>query len=220
MGVCTGASHGRNDIYNYYGPRKNNSTYYNNSTVINNTNIDNSRNTTYVSGPRREEVEQIRGTQIKTAEIRESTSPVQKISKDESQITIYRPRVERSEDRTVRPSQVSDRKDVPSISERRTVSEQKKNTRLNTDVNKRNTEPREQVSPVQQQRLSNKVNQNTEPRKQNAPATERMRSPQRQNEAPKQNQERRQNNSNNVRPSTNQQQPVRKQSQETKRAPR
>ena len=100
---------GRNDIHNYYRPRNNNETYMRNSTTINNTYADNSRHATYLSGPKREDVQKITGRQINPVTIRENPTPGQKLNNN--QLNIYRPSISKTNG-DVRPSKVAERKDV------------------------------------------------------------------------------------------------------------
>jgi hypothetical protein len=106
----------RTDIHNYYyGPRKDNSTYINNSTLINNTYVDKSRNSTYVTGPRKEDVQKITGEPIRQVAIRENQKPGEAL--DNNELRVYRPSVIKREN--VRPSRIAERKDIKPISERK-----------------------------------------------------------------------------------------------------
>ena len=136
---------GRNDIHNYYRPRNNNQTYINNSTVINNTYVDNNRHTTYISGPRREDVQRITGNQIKPVSIRENSTPGQRLNNTE--LNIYRPQISKA-NTNVRPAKIADKKDVKPIGERQQSPQQQRTQPVQ--------QPRQQVpqqqrtQPVQQ----------------------------------------------------------------------
>jgi hypothetical protein len=115
---------GRDDINNYYGPRNNNQQFINNSTVINNTYVDNSTNTTYVYGPRKDDVQNATGEKVRLIEIKENVKPGQSLEND--QLRIYRPEILKSTNSTSRPQNIAEKKDVSPISERKN-SDQKNN---------------------------------------------------------------------------------------------
>src|SRR6185436_19910106 len=73
----------RSDIDCRYVDRSTNVTIINNSTVINNTYVDNSRHTTYVAGPKRDEVQRVTGTTIKPVAIQENDKPGQTLNNDQ-----------------------------------------------------------------------------------------------------------------------------------------
>ena len=131
---------GRNDIHNYYRPRNNNQTYINNSTVINNTYVDNNRHTTYISGPRREDVQRITGNQIKPVSIRENSTPGQRLNNTE--LNIYRPQISKA-NTNVRPAKIADKKDVKPIGERQQSPQQQRTQPVQ--------QPRQQVPQQQNQ---------------------------------------------------------------------
>ncbi|MEP7169247.1 MAG: DUF6600 domain-containing protein [Bacteroidota bacterium] len=96
----------------YYTPRRENGTIIQNSTVINNTYVDNGHHTTVVSGPRREEVQKITGSEIKPVVIKESSKPAQSLNKNE--LDIYRPVVQKNDAGGVKPAprKVANIKDI------------------------------------------------------------------------------------------------------------
>ena len=112
---------GRTDSYNYYGPRKSNRELVNNSTIISNTYVDRSTNTTFISGPRKDEVQKVTGTPVKSVEVRENSKPGQSI--ENNQLKIYRPAISKTDRETVRPAKISDKKEVKPITERNVIRE-------------------------------------------------------------------------------------------------
>ncbi|MBI3501679.1 MAG: hypothetical protein HY063_07780 [Bacteroidetes bacterium] len=80
---------GAQNISTYYGPRTDNQKIYNNTSVVKNTFEDKPRNTTYVSGPKKEEIEKATGKTITPLVVKESEKPGQKINKNE--LSMYRP---------------------------------------------------------------------------------------------------------------------------------
>ncbi len=108
----------RPDIERHFVDRSTNTTIINNSTVINNTYVDNSRHTTYVAGPKKEEVQKVTGAAIKPVTIRETDRPGQALNND--QLQIYRPRVQAGNNngRKPVPSKLVNLKEVKPVSER------------------------------------------------------------------------------------------------------
>ena len=109
---------GSGDINRHYAPRTNNETMINSSTVINNTYVDNKRNTTYISGPKGEEVEKQTGPPIKPLRIEESSKPGQSLAND--RLNIYRPVVAKASaaESKPAPAKLVDLREVKSIQER------------------------------------------------------------------------------------------------------
>lgn len=93
---------GRRDLNRYYVDRSSNVNIYNNTTVIQNTYVDASRNSTYISGPDRVQVEKVTGRTIKPVAVRDADQPRQQMANNELQI--YRPKVEKSDARNPRPA--------------------------------------------------------------------------------------------------------------------
>lgn len=137
---------GRQDINTYYGPRKDNQQIVNNSTVINNTYVDNRSNSTYVSGPRREEVEKTSGRTFKPIPIKENSKPDQSLKNNE--LILYRPSIVKSEDKNIRPAKIADKKDVKPISERTMQKEENIQPAQEKVPRKEKAEP---VKPAEQQ---------------------------------------------------------------------
>ncbi|NVO18856.1 MAG: hypothetical protein HXX13_04100 [Bacteroidetes bacterium] len=84
----------RSDIHRYNVDRNEHNRIIGSSVVINNTYIDNSRNTTYVAGPARTEVQKVTGRKVTPVPIRENNAPGQKVQN--GKMEIYRPKVERA----------------------------------------------------------------------------------------------------------------------------
>ncbi|MFY9310834.1 MAG: DUF6600 domain-containing protein [Bacteroidia bacterium] len=108
---------GRPDINNYYGPRKSTSDFINTSSVINNTYVDNRSQASYIAGPKQDDVEKATGKSIKTLAIKEHTQPTQEVKNNVLQL--YRPVVSKEASDKAKPAKVSDKKDVPPVSERK-----------------------------------------------------------------------------------------------------
>jgi hypothetical protein len=101
----------RSDINHYYVNRSDYERIGRSSTVINNTYVDNSRNTTYVSGPSRTQVQKVVGRTITPVVIQENNKPGQVISN--GQLRIYRPQVEKNNSgRQTAPTRVTNINDV------------------------------------------------------------------------------------------------------------
>ncbi len=133
---------GRNDINRYYGPRKNNQQYIDNSTVINNTYIDKRTNNTFISGPRKDDVQKATGTTVKIAEVKESSKPGE--SFENNQLKIFRPEISKPAKSDVRPAVIADKKDVKPITER---SIQKGNEEKINNAGNKEPLPMDKVNP-------------------------------------------------------------------------
>ena len=72
------------------------------STVINNTYMDNRRNTTYISGPGRNDVQRSTGKRVNSVTIQENTRPGQDLSN--GKLRIYRPQVRNNNDQGKKPA--------------------------------------------------------------------------------------------------------------------
>ncbi|MBL0175800.1 MAG: hypothetical protein IPP94_11125 [Ignavibacteria bacterium] len=103
---------GRSDMHRYYINRNEHERIGRNSTVINQTYIDNSRHTTYIAGPRREDVQRSSGRTVPRYRVQDNDRPGQELQKD--RLRIYRPLVEKGDERgrKVAPSRVADLKEV------------------------------------------------------------------------------------------------------------
>lgn len=135
----------RPNASSYYVSQSKRDRIIRNSTVINNTYIDNSRNTTYISGPEREEVQQLTGKSIRSVAIRETSRPGQTLNN--YQLQIYRPQVRNTDDqgRKPAPGKITNSEDV------------KRRSSFREGYNKqRNTSP---VNEYRRENLPNNVRQ-------------------------------------------------------------
>ena len=92
-------------IYSYYTPYRNVTRIYNRTTIINNTYVYNDR--TYVSGPRRSEIERATGSRVAVRNISRSSRPG-RASVSSRSVSLYRPEVDRNSRTSARPSRVAD----------------------------------------------------------------------------------------------------------------
>ena len=81
------------NLNNYCLDRSMNSRLYGSSFVIRNTRFDNNRHSTYVFGPRREDVQRYSGRSVNTVHIRDYNKPGQ--SYDRGNLSMYRPQIQR-----------------------------------------------------------------------------------------------------------------------------
>lgn len=100
----------RHDIHRYCINRNEHHRIIRNSTVIHNTYIDNSRNATYVSGPRRDEIQRNIGRNIRTASVHENNSPGQNLRND--QLFVYRPGINKDNNVRSAPSRITDLNEI------------------------------------------------------------------------------------------------------------
>jgi hypothetical protein len=137
---------GRQDMHRYYADTRDNNTIFMNSTVINNTYIDQRRNTTYISGPSRNDVQQVTGRRISNVAIRDYDRPGQLM--DNSQMRIYRPQIQNTGVRLQQPSpsRITSINDVVPASERNTTNQ--RNNSFPTENRRR--EPQQQTTPQRQ----------------------------------------------------------------------
>lgn len=96
-------------IHSYYAPRRNVINVYNRTTIINNTYVHNSR--TYITGPRRNEIQRITRSSIPVHRITNASRPGSGRVTGRS-VEIYRPNVTRSNE--ARPSRVASTNDIRS----------------------------------------------------------------------------------------------------------
>jgi hypothetical protein len=166
---------------------------FRNSTVINKTYIDNSRNTTYIYGPERSEVQKATGRTFTPVTIRENSRPGQTLSK--GQLQIYRPEVSNNKmnERRITPSRVTELKDVKHPSER------------NMNNKPRNENPSQNNQRDQQPTRINQQDRNSNPR----PAQQQ----QQQNARSSQQQDQKNARSAQQQPQQQQQRPVQQQQQ-------
>jgi hypothetical protein len=167
---------GRADIYRYYAHRNDYNTIIINSKVINNTYIDQSRNTTYISGPSRNDVQRVTGRKINSYSIRDNEKPGQVLKN--SQLQIYRPQMRKTNDRGQKPApskisnieEVRQTRDRNSPNQRNRVSPVENNRREQKQPQKqndrRNQEQQQIENKIQQQQNRQKQEQ-TQPQRQN-----------------------------------------------------
>ena len=108
----------RRNIFNYSVNRSAHASIFRNSTSINTTFRDKSRNTTYITGPARSEVQSVTGRSISPVTIRENNKPGK--DQNDGQLRVYRPQVmknDRSENRPA-PGRIEQLNDVKRPSER------------------------------------------------------------------------------------------------------
>jgi hypothetical protein len=162
----------RADIQHYYVDRSEHERIVHNSIVINQTYIDRSRNTTYISGPSRDDVQRVTGNKVRHVSIQENDKPGQDLSND--RLKIYKPEVKRNNvnEQKSAPRKVSDLKEMKRPSERNT---QNKSRELNpADKNRQDRQQKtapqqrenQQVKPAQQQNV-NPSDKNRPDRQQN-----------------------------------------------------
>jgi hypothetical protein len=91
--------------YRYYAPHRTRVRIYNNTTIINNTYVYN--NQTYISGPSRSELQQVTHRNVPVYQVQASNTPG-RASMSRNSLSLYRPEVQESRDRTVgaRPSRI------------------------------------------------------------------------------------------------------------------
>jgi len=82
---------GRSDLTSYNVNRRDNGRLISTSRVITNTYVDQRRNITYVSGPRRDEVQKFTGSRINRMTIMDRERPGEQMNG--SQLQIYRPQI-------------------------------------------------------------------------------------------------------------------------------
>lgn len=155
---------GREDIHRYYIDRREYNTIIINTTVINNTTFDRRRNTTYVAGPRRENVQRVTGRSINSVAIRDTDRPGQKVNN--KQLNIYRPRIERTTVAGQRPapSRVTNREEVKSARERNATNPRNNVTPPENDTRNKQRQPGEQIHRRRQEIQSQPIDrQQTQP---------------------------------------------------------
>lgn len=95
---------GSREMERHYGPRTRNTEMVKKSSLVENKQVDRSRNTTYSSGPRKDEVQRVSGKPVKPVSVRESNKPSQRMGDNE--LSIYRPKITRNHSEKERPANV------------------------------------------------------------------------------------------------------------------
>jgi hypothetical protein len=164
----------RADINYYYVDRNEHDRIVLNSNVIKRSSVDNRRHTTYISGPARNEVQNLIGRSVNQVVLRENNKPGQELKN--GQLHIYRPQVKKNTENEQRlaPSRVTNLKDVKQPSERNS-SNQQRNANP-TDNNRRE----KQQNAVIPQNNDNRKSQPEQPRNAN-PADNNRRDQQQNN---------------------------------------
>lgn len=210
---------GRPDINRYYIDRNEYNTIIINSTVINNTYVDRRRNTTYIAGPTRDNVQKTSGRKINNITIRDNDKPGQALNNN--QLKIYRPQIERINDRNQRPapSKITNLKDVKPARERNATNQ--RNVATPVENNRRE----QQQAQPQQQKQQQVKQQKQQPQQQPSQQQKRQRQEQpqqqqqqQQPQQPQQQKRQRQEQSQQQQPQQQQQQQQVKQQQQRQNA--
>lgn len=143
----------KNDINRVYIDRSQNITIIKNSTHITNTYNDNKRNTTYVAGPGRDDVQKNTGRSVKPTVVQDNDKPGQSVSN--GQMKIYRPQVqkENATGQKPAPAKVTNLHDVKSPSER------------NSNDQEKATQQPQKMNVGDQQKATPPANNNEQPQK-------------------------------------------------------
>jgi hypothetical protein len=141
----------RSNITSYYVNRADHDRIIRNSSVITNTYVDNNRNTTYVTGPEREDFQRATGRKVNSVTIEEYNMPGQQMKN--GRLRIYKPQVKNDnngENRSA-PARIVNLRDVNRPAERNVTNQSRTNPR---SINRQETRP----NPVNQQNNSNNTN--------------------------------------------------------------
>jgi hypothetical protein len=167
----------RSNVSRYYVSQSNSDVIIRNSTVINNTYTDNRRNSTYVSGPARDDVQRNTGKRVSSVAIRENSNPGQ--SMKNGQLQIYRPDVRKNNDSGSKPvpNRITNKEDVKRPAERNTINQrrnvsptnngrqqqQRQNNIKQQNIDKSNAQPvqRQEVDRSENNRQQRQQRQNT-----------------------------------------------------------
>lgn len=160
----------RSNVSHYYVNQTNRDRIIRNSTVINNTYIDNSRNSTYISGPARDDVQRTTGKRVSSVAIRENRTPGQVLKN--GQLQIYRPNVRKNNDSGQKPAptRITSREDVKRPAERNAVNQQRDASPANNSrqqqQQRQNTINQQNIDKGNAQREQQKENQSENNRQQ------------------------------------------------------
>ncbi len=88
--------------------------------------IDNTTHTTYISGPKQEDVEKATGRSINTVTVKEHGEPSQTFGNNE--LKLYRPVISKEEaaNTDIKPARITDKKEIQPVAERKTTEQEKK----------------------------------------------------------------------------------------------
>jgi hypothetical protein len=139
----------RSNLNSYYVNRTDHDRIIRNSTVISNTYVDNRRNTTYVSGPARADIQRATGRKISPVAIQENNKPGQVMSN--GQLRIYRPIVIKGGDKQQKyaPSRISNLNDVKRSSGKNGANQQQNINQTNSN---KSDQQKQQLNQQQQQK--------------------------------------------------------------------
>jgi len=167
----------RTNLNRYYADRSVSRRIIVNSTVINTTYVDNSRHTTYVSGPRRDDVQRNTGKTVNRVVVQENNKPGAKLNKGKLQI--YRPEVVKNtaNGRKSVPSRIIDKQDVKQPSGRNTNAQPGKTIPANKNIRQQDQQSKQKIQQ-QQQRQKQKIDQ----QKQKTPVKKQDQQRQQQNQ--------------------------------------
>ena len=143
------------DVYRYHVDNNEHERIVRNSTIIDNTHVDRTRNTTYVTGPSRDAVQQVTGRKINVVTLHENDRPGQELNG--RQMRLYRPQVSRTvtNERKPAPSRVVKMNEVRRPSERISTGQP---GNQNSGINRRQQQPNI-VSPQNSDNQKVKVTQ-------------------------------------------------------------
>jgi hypothetical protein len=167
---------GRYDIDRHYINRRDNDMIIRNSTVINNTYIDNKRNVTYIAGPQGDEVQRITGRRINSVAVLDNDRPGAIMNND--QLRIYRPQVERINDRNQMPtpSRITNLKDVRPVGERNGTYQRTEVTPIeNNRRQEQLVQSQEQIGRQRQEQQAQSREQRLQRQEQQAQSQEQIR---------------------------------------------
>lgn len=167
----------RTNLNRYYADRSVSQRIIVNSTVINTTYVDNSRHTTYVSGPRRDDVQRNTGKTVNRVVVQENNKPGAKLNKGKLQI--YRPEVVKNtaNGRKSVPSRIIDKQDVKQPSGRNTNAQPGKTIPANKNIRQQDQQSKQKIQQ-QQQKQKQKIDQ----QKQKTPVKKQDQQRQQQNQ--------------------------------------
>jgi hypothetical protein len=157
---------GRSDINHYYANKNDYNRIIVNSTVINNTYTDRNRNSTYISGPSRSEVQRVTGRKISNITITDNDKPGQTLNR--SQLKIYRPQIQKNNDLRQKPAptKITNLKDVRPARERITPDQRSKVSPVETNPQKQQQSQPQRQTEKQNQEQQKKQQQQAQPQKQ------------------------------------------------------
>ena len=161
-------------ISRYYINRTNNVTIINHSTIIVNTLRNNNRRTTYITGPKRTDVQRYSRSPVKTVSIRGMNQPGQHLTNSELQI--YRPQIQKisSNGHKPVPPKVTRLNDVRTLKVRNAASQQR-SVKPNKNTIIKNSQPKTNQLKVQNQQR--RVSPNSNIRKNQKPVTRNVNPP-------------------------------------------